>query len=311
MTLREYWEALPRFWRRAFAASVGVGFALLVVGLVGDRRSWWDGWGFAVNILTSLVGALFGIPLAVVAVGWFTTNHQDRIESRTSAKVTRNAWVNFKESVLACAPPAITDALTARPVEVDEAYERLKAKLRAVRTLVRLEGEPRQYVLPPGADTTVEQIREEVRQLVVEMQGPLFHLRAAVGPSREYSRDWAVLRSRWTFLSTHVRILRTGAGLTWIPVQYESPFQHHITAESPLAGLEYSLQHHERFAEHVAEGVDGDLGRIVMLLESGGSVYYGNFYELKRKAFEARDVLLEVRQAAMAADQDSWLRHGE
>ncbi|WAL49562.1 hypothetical protein [Rhodococcus pyridinivorans] len=311
MKLKEYWDALPGRGKCLFWVSLTVGVALFVLGVVGDVRSWWSGWGFVANILTSLVGALIGVPFAVVGVGWFTANHQDRIEGGAAAKTTRKAWENFKTSVLVCTNPLITGTLTSDASKVDAAYEELANYHKQVLAALKHDSPtsaPR-YVLSPESGLTSEQVQNGLRERALQLRQSMIHIRGAIGNEAEFTRDWSVLQSRWTFLSTHVRILRTGAGLSWIPVQHEMEFHYRLSDASPLRSVSYKLDRYEKVAADVLKEAENLDFTVFVLSPSMNSAL--DSPGMVATAQPVREILLDLRQAALDADQDNWIQHGE
>jgi hypothetical protein len=60
-----------RFRKWIALASIGLvflGLAAVVVGLIGDGRDWWEARPFLTNLLSTISGACFGIPVAIVVL---------------------------------------------------------------------------------------------------------------------------------------------------------------------------------------------------------------------------------------------------
>jgi hypothetical protein len=58
-------------------------------GAVGDLRGWWNAWPFLTNLLSSLVGALFGVPVALIVLQRIAAIETHRYERREVVAVAR------------------------------------------------------------------------------------------------------------------------------------------------------------------------------------------------------------------------------
>jgi len=67
-TLRREWETLHPTLRRAVVVLLSAGFVLAVLGAIGDAAGVWSRFPFLTNLASSLTGALFGLPVALVVV---------------------------------------------------------------------------------------------------------------------------------------------------------------------------------------------------------------------------------------------------
>lgn len=87
--LRRLWaETSPpvRAASVAMWAGAGLGTAL---GVVGDERGWWAAHAFLTNLLSSLVGALAGIPLALIVIRRITAVESRRLERAEALHMAR------------------------------------------------------------------------------------------------------------------------------------------------------------------------------------------------------------------------------
>ena len=314
MKLKAYWSALPRFAKIAFFLSITLGVALLVLGVKGDSSRFWDERGFLANITTSLVGALFGVPLAVVVIGWFTASHSSRIQSAATTQLAHTAWQQFGESVIACTPPAITNSLISESTAIALSYSEIKrvvSQARAVSTpdYKYLHRRVPDWSLNSNADTTEGQVREQAAAALDELRTATALLRGAVGYPAEYQRDWAVLSARWAFLSSNVRVLRYSSGSPWIPVQFESVFDHLVRDQgSPLPSVDYALGLLEKMIAYIDRELQGGYSRTLSLFESAGSEFYFDPDDLASRAKIAHDHLVEIRNATLDPEASDWAR---
>ncbi len=59
-------------------------------GAAGDLGGWWDRWPFLTNLLSSLVGALFGVPIALIVLQRIAAIEGHRYERREVVLVARS-----------------------------------------------------------------------------------------------------------------------------------------------------------------------------------------------------------------------------
>lgn len=83
--LRRDWVTLHPRLRPAVVAMLTVGSVLAVLGAVGDATEVWPRFPFLTNLASSLTGALFGLPVALVVV-------QRLLQAQTEANDRAAAW---------------------------------------------------------------------------------------------------------------------------------------------------------------------------------------------------------------------------
>ena len=66
----------------------GLGVLALIVGVWGDTTGWWASFDFLANLMSSVTSALFGVPFALVVIGYITASQGHERERR---EVTRQA----------------------------------------------------------------------------------------------------------------------------------------------------------------------------------------------------------------------------
>jgi len=93
---------LAGWWRdynpalRAAAITLwlfGIAFAML--GALGDSRGWWAGRPFATNLVSSLVGACFGIPIALIVIQRLAANQLEMVERRSAMRHALRTMQDF------------------------------------------------------------------------------------------------------------------------------------------------------------------------------------------------------------------------
>lgn len=106
-TVRREWAALHPRLRTTVVALLGAGTVLALLGAAGDAAGMWSRLPFLTNLASSLTGALFGIPVAVVVV-------QRLLRAQSEADERAAAWRLAMRSVhamrVAAVPLARVDA---------------------------------------------------------------------------------------------------------------------------------------------------------------------------------------------------------
>lgn len=86
------WAELPASTRATCLILPPCGLALSFLGIVGDLQGWWEGFGFAANLLSSLTGLMFAVPFALVVLGRLAEHQDDVAEQRRVARISRREW---------------------------------------------------------------------------------------------------------------------------------------------------------------------------------------------------------------------------
>lgn len=250
MKLKAYWSALPRFAKIAFFLSITLGAALLVLGIRGDSSRFWDERGFLANITTSFVGALFGVPLAVVVIGWFTATHLDRLQVEETTTVTEDAWAVFREAAVRTCSENLAEGLHDDAAAVDRAALALIDRLK--------QHQEANGVSPTNIYDDVSELADslensaaigELGGLARNLQDATRRVRMTIGEREQWHREWVTVRLRWTFISTEVRRLRHSQRLVWIPPEQEVNLTALVEDSSPVARLSRDLDLYEEFAD--------------------------------------------------------------
>lgn len=302
MKLRDYWRQLPG-WAKVAAIllpSIGVVGAIIGTFFV-DVSDWWDPRGFGVNVATSLIGALVGIPLAVVVIGWFTTNHVDSIEVAEITNSTERAWSEFHDAALRTVPPTTTSSLVDDSKHVDALVMNLQDIVRDyAEYLMRSDG----VIEGVGAPEELVATLAGIGGSTTELKSAIGRVRGAIGSVAEHQSDWADLRIRWTYLSTEVRRQRYGHGLGWIPIQYELGIEVHFENGSPLADASSKLDGYEELVRRMdrvplSSGIDLTNPQLLGMISS--SVAHDSLTEA---AARAASRMLEFRRVVLEANAD-------
>ncbi|EEP75281.1 conserved hypothetical protein [Micromonospora sp. ATCC 39149] len=87
--LRDAWAQTGRPVRAACLAMWSAGGLGTAVGAAGDQLGWWNDRPFLTNLMSSLVGALFGIPLALIVLRRITAMEGRRTERADALHIAR------------------------------------------------------------------------------------------------------------------------------------------------------------------------------------------------------------------------------
>ncbi|WP_253868274.1 hypothetical protein [Promicromonospora umidemergens] len=122
--LASVWEELPASTKVTCLTLPPCGIALSFLGVVGDLRGWWEGFGFAANLLSSLTGLMFAVPFALVVVGRLAEHQDDVVEQRRVTRISRREWdlVEAAWSEAARLAPHLLDLCKARALPPDDRF---------------------------------------------------------------------------------------------------------------------------------------------------------------------------------------------
>jgi hypothetical protein len=86
---------------------VVVGCCLLAVGTLGDARGWWGDAPFLTNVLSSMAGAMFGIPIALLVLPLLADDLTQHAE--------RRAVINLTTAIVESLSTTLSSLLGANP----------------------------------------------------------------------------------------------------------------------------------------------------------------------------------------------------
>lgn len=114
------WRKTPYIIRALGIISFSLGSILALLGLLGDLLNLWSKFPFLTNLASSVTGALFGIPLALVFLQRLSTLQSDSFERNAVREEGRRAARKLSKAVQAVVGGF---ELTELRAEQDRAYE--------------------------------------------------------------------------------------------------------------------------------------------------------------------------------------------
>ncbi|MBZ9645644.1 YqaE/Pmp3 family membrane protein, partial [Streptomyces sp. PSKA30] len=217
----------PKLTRRLCLILPPVGVFILIIGVIGDSRGWWEGRNFLTNLCSSFTGVLFGVPFALIVVSRLTDAQTEILEQRAGRRLVHKAVNDFEEAIRAVfpepnsqpGPDGLLDLISAR---YSEAYRKLESAHAAYIAAEDQLPEPFQETPDERFERPMEEIApdlalvmENARSAVIELNGLFQQL---VLPDRDQLlHEWgAHVRARWKELDTEVRVRAMELGLPWI-----------------------------------------------------------------------------------------------
>ena len=135
------WRKTPYIIRALGTISFSLGLVLALLGLLGDLLNLWSRFPFLTNLASSVTGALFGIPLAVVFLQRLSALQSDSFERIAVREDGRRAARKLSKAVQAVVGGGFE--LTELRAEQDRAYEVGPNTVEALDVLISA-------ALPPG-----------------------------------------------------------------------------------------------------------------------------------------------------------------
>ncbi|MBB4764324.1 hypothetical protein ACFQFC_08885 [Amorphoplanes digitatis] len=91
-SVRRFWRSTAPVVRHTFAPMWAMGLTLTAAGWTGDDHGFWADKPFMTNLVSSLTGAMFGIPVALVVIQRVASRQANHAESHAlAAQVTKSA----------------------------------------------------------------------------------------------------------------------------------------------------------------------------------------------------------------------------
>ncbi|MET7655153.1 hypothetical protein [Streptomyces sp. NPDC005486] len=184
---------------------VPLGVAGIVAGVYGDHHGWWEHQSFLTNLISSLTSVMFGIPTALLVLGYLSSAQAEALQKQQLRRRARRDIDAFLQVLLR--PFSAADARTLRSQTTD--LGRALTELRRVQPVSFAPGQG-SYDISQAVDTWLDQVRPfeaAYQQVLADMTSQ------AVGPQGLWLDE---LQAHWEELDQGLRFQMTEADLTWL-----------------------------------------------------------------------------------------------
>jgi hypothetical protein len=190
--------------------SVLTGGLLTYLGVGKLSYPWWDNESFLVNMASALVGALFGIPFAIIILYRVAASQA----SRSEWKLTRRLVVQTVDDLLEIVGPILVgddsgDVISKSLSMLDEALRSTNSLLEHLAPVYPDTGE----FPPDGLDYDFREAAKTASDALFRAQGWVDELATMACGSPRVSK---LLENRWQFFDTYVRARISEAGRAWV-----------------------------------------------------------------------------------------------
>jgi len=108
--LGQVWSQTSRRLRVSSIVLLVAALAGTAAGVVGDQRGWWADHDFLVNLVSSLVSALFGLPVALIVIRHFTATEGRRLERAEAVRLGHSSARRLADVVTSLCPDRVLAA---------------------------------------------------------------------------------------------------------------------------------------------------------------------------------------------------------
>ncbi|WP_225826213.1 hypothetical protein [Streptomyces naphthomycinicus] len=184
---------------------VPLGVLGIVVGVYGDHHGWWEHQSFLTNLISSLTSVMFGIPTALLVLGYLSNAQAEALQKQQIRRRARRDVDAFQQVLLRPFAAADLASLRARKSDLDRAL----AALRRVRPVSFAPGQGT-YEISQAVETWLDQ----VRPLEAAYQQALTAMTAqTAGPQALWLDD---LQAHWEELDQGLRFQMAEADQAWL-----------------------------------------------------------------------------------------------
>jgi hypothetical protein len=197
--LRGVWRETPDALRVLWLVLWGVGVVLLGLGWWGDQAGFWSSKPFITNVFSSLVAALFGVPLALIVLQRLGVTQAEAVEARAAQRLATTVVEDLASAAPRLRPGPLTD--------LHDAEVQLLKVERAAQEAIR-----------QWDSTQDDESLRALRALVTDgtLDKALADFRSAIRPGRQAVPVVAEVSAHWSFLNTTVRSRLLETGGRWL-----------------------------------------------------------------------------------------------
>jgi hypothetical protein len=205
--LSTWWGDLDPTIRVVTSCLLATGAALIVIGFYADLFGVWQSYPFAVNIVSGVASACFGIPLALAVLRHLVNQQEDR---STALKRRRTAAAAAKQL------SGLVSLYWTHQQHLEDAEAQLNRAVTVLSSRVLLGG------LQFNDGSTVADLPEEeygatLFDLLPTLRAADWAYSRGVLPSNKLISIEAEIHSTWRYLDDHIRPQLIESGVPWIP----------------------------------------------------------------------------------------------
>jgi hypothetical protein len=184
---------------------VPLGVLGIVAGVYGDHHGWWEHIGFLTNLISSLTSVMFGIPTALLVLGYLGNAQAEALQKQQIRRRARRDIDAFQQVLLRPFSAADLRSLRVQKTNLDTAL----TALRRVRLTSIAPGQG-SHEIGQAVDTWLDRIRP----LEAAYQRMLTGMTSqAVGPQALWLDD---LQAHWEELDQGLRFQMAEADQAWL-----------------------------------------------------------------------------------------------
>ena len=216
--MRGVWDETPVWLRGATKWSESFGLAMFAVGVGADAFNWTPStWGFFVNMYSSFVAFLIGVPVALIGLDAVSKAREQTVGELQARRLTESTWRPLVENVHKLA----TNDLRSLP---SAAVSKFVTEWHGLATTMS------DFASDPNADLDTE-IKTKLENYSDAMKLALDELVATVGNRGVMSHRWISVRTNWEIINSLVRERRLGHALPWLESIEESRLRFYLKNE--------------------------------------------------------------------------------
>ena len=202
------WRSTDQAVRWACVGLLLAAGICIYLGLLGDRKDWWEDRPFTTNVISGFGGASFGLVIAILVIQRLLERQADANKRRDVHRLLTGATAQLDSSIAEITAPTPIGELGSKVTTLERQYRGAIAPIEARYA----EASLRQTM--PSSDATFKALAATAGQQVAAIAS---ELRALVPSRATVEPSWASALAEWTFLDTHVKPRVLEAGYTWMP----------------------------------------------------------------------------------------------
>ncbi|MBM7242324.1 hypothetical protein HQO12_11480 [Rhodococcus fascians] len=227
--LRSVWIETPKWLRRSTQVSFGLSASLFGLGVAADALNWrWSEWGFFINVLTSLVGFLFGVPVAIIGLNAISENREREASIKQTRSLTIASWTRLSDA----AKKLCTDELIDKPPVLAKVI---------TDDFGTMCGDMADFGQDPHTSLTLFEVYSRLDAHADRMEQAIKDYLAGVGNQNLMLTHWITIRLNWDIINTIIRQRRLALDMNWLTEVQEARLFHYTREQQfPLqvpAGL--------------------------------------------------------------------------